>query len=257
MIRPVKNEHFKDYYFSYHRERQRRGATLALSQDSMKSGNYFGTMMIKKGHADALITGTTQNYPDCFTPVMRTSSSKSKVAGVMVLVFKNRVLFLADCTVQRNPTAEDLAHIAESATNLYKKLMQKDPAVAFLSYSNFGSNIDAESKKIIKAVELTKKKMPGLMVDGEMQADVAVNEIIRSNLFKFSSLDKPADLLIFPDLQSANISYKLLSQLSECTAIGPILAPMDLPVNIVQRTSSVEEIINMTHLTALLSEIKK
>ncbi len=259
IIRPVKNENFKDYYFTYHEERQRRGATLSLSEESMKSGNYFGTMMVKKGHADAMITGATQNYPDCFTPIMRVSggSSTKKVAGVMVLVFKQRVLFLADCTAQKNPSSEDLAGIAESATALYKDLMQKDPAVAFLSYTNFGSNIDPESKKIIKAVEITKERMPDLMVDGEMQADVAVNEIIRSNLFKFSSLDRPADILIFPDLQSANISYKLLTQLSECTAIGPILAPLDQPVNIVQRTSTVEEIVNMTHLTALLSEIRK
>jgi malate dehydrogenase (oxaloacetate-decarboxylating)(NADP+) len=260
IIRPVKHENFRDYYFTFHEERKRRGATLSLSEELMKAGNYYGSMMVKKKHADAMITGTTQNYPDCFTPIMRVSSGgtkSAKVAGVMILVFKTRVLFLADCTAQQNPSAEDLAHIAESATNLYKQLMQKDPAVAFLSYSNFGSNINDESKKIINAVQIVKEKMPTLMVDGEMQADVAVNEIIRSNLFKFSSLTRPADLLIFPDLQSANISYKLLSQLSECTAIGPILAPMDSPMNIVQRTSSVEEIINITHLTALLSDLKK
>jgi len=259
IIRPIYNEHFKDYYHTYHTERQRRGASLSLSEDSMKNGNYFGSMMVKKGHADAMITGTTQNYPDCFGPIMKTTggSKDAKTAGVMILVFKNRVLFLADCTVQRNPSSEELATIAESVTNLYKELMQKDPAVAFLSYSNFGSNIDPNTSKIIEAVKLTKKRNPELMVEGEMQADVAVKEIIRSNLFKFSDLKKPADILIFPDLQSANISYKLLSQLSECTPIGPILAPMDYPINIVQRTSTVEEIINMTHLTTLLSELKK
>jgi malate dehydrogenase (oxaloacetate-decarboxylating)(NADP+) len=256
IIRPSESENFKDYYFTYHEARQRMGATLSLSEDLMKRGNYFGTMMVKKGHADALITGATQNYPDCFKPIMRVAGGHKakKVAGVMILVFKHRVLFLADCTVQRNPTSEDLARIAESATDLYKQLMQKDPAVAFLSYSNFGSNIDDESKKIMKAVEITKQNMPDIMVDGEMQADVAVNEIIRKNLFKFSSLERAADILIFPDLQSANISYKLLSQLSECTAIGPIVAPSEVPANIVQRTSTVEEIINMTHLTALLTD---
>ncbi len=256
IIKPSESKNFKDYYFAYHEDRQRMGATLSLSEDLMKRGNYFGTMMVKQGHADALITGATQNYPDCFKPIMRVAGGHKaqKVSGVMILVFKHRVLFLADCTVQRNPGAEDLARIAESTTALYKQLMQKDPAVAFLSYSNFGSNIDAESKKIKKAVEITKERMPELMVDGEMQADVAVNEIIRKNLFKFSSLDRAADILVFPDLQSANISYKLLSQLSECTAIGPIVAPTDVPANIIQRTSTVEEIINMTHLTALLTK---
>ncbi|MCB0486756.1 MAG: NADP-dependent malic enzyme, partial [Flavobacteriaceae bacterium] len=111
--------------------------------------------------------------------------------------------------------------------------------------------------KVKKAVELAKKRMPEIMVDGEMQADVAVNEDILKNLFKFSTLKRPADILIFPDLQSANISYKLLSQLSDCTAIGPILAPVNQAVNIVQRTASVEEIVNMTHLTALLTKDKE
>lgn len=259
IIKPTKCEHFRDYYFTYHQERQRLGATLSLSEELLKRGNYFGTMMVKKGHADAMITGATQNYPDCFKPIMRVSGGHKaqKVAGVMILVFKNRVLFLADCTVQRDPNSEALSQIAQSATILYKKLMQKDPAVAFLSYSNFGSNLDHKTKKIMKAVQLTKEMMPDVMVDGEMQADVAVNEIIRSNLFKFSSLQRPADILVFPDLESANISYKLLSQLADCTPIGPIISPIDYPVNIVQRTSTAEEIVNMTHLTALLSDIRE
>jgi malate dehydrogenase (oxaloacetate-decarboxylating)(NADP+) len=259
IIHPGKDKNFKDYYFTYHQERQRLGATLSLSEDLLKRGNYFGSMMVKKGHADAMITGATQNYPDCFKPIVRVVGNHKhpKAAGVMILVFKHRVLFLADCTVQRDPSSESLAEIAQSTTQLYKQLMQKDPAVAFLSYSNFGSNLDHNTKKIMKAVQITKEKMPDLMVDGEMQADVAVNQIIRSNLFKFSTLERPADILIFPDLDSANISYKLLSQLAECTAIGPILAPLEQSVNIVQRTSTVEEIINMTHLTALLSDIRK
>lgn len=259
IIKPSESSDFKKYYMQYHDERQRLGATMSLSEELMKRGNYFGTMMVKQGHADALITGATQNYPECFKPLMRVAGShkSSKVSGVMILVFKHRVLFLADCTVQRNPSSEDLATIAESTTALYKQLMQKDPNVAFLSYSNFGSNMDEDTKKIIKAVQITKERMPEIKVDGEMQADVAVNEIIRKNLFKFSTLENNADILIFPDLQAANISYKLLSQLSECTAIGPILAPVNYAANIVQRTSSVEEIINMTHLTALLSEKKK
>ena len=156
-----------------------------------------------------------------------------------------------------NPTPEGLADTAMATTEMFKNLMQRDPSVAFLSYSNFGSNLNTDTKKVIKAVELTKEMMPDIMVDGEMQADVAVNNEILKNLFSFSDLKKPADIIIFPDLQSANISYKLLSQLSDCTAIGPILAPMKYAANIVQRTSTVEEIVNMTHLTALISELQK
>lgn len=258
IVRPSKSEHFKDFYFDYHEKRQRSGATLSLSEDLMKRGNYFASMMVKKGLADAMITGTTQSYPDCFKPMMRVLGHHAhpKALGIIVLAYRNKLLFLADCTVQIDPTPEDLSEIAKEATKVYRSLMQREPSVAFLSYSNFGSTATAETTKVKKAVEITKKKMPELMVDGEVQADVAVNEEILTNLFKFSSLKKSADILIFPDLQSANISYKLLTQLSECTAIGPLLAPLDYPANIVQRTSTVEEIINMTHITALMSELK-
>ena len=258
VIDPSNAENFKDYYMSYHKERRRQGATLSLSEDLMRRANYFGSMMVKKGHADGLITGTTQNYPECFKPMMRVlgHDEQAKALGIIILVYRNRIIFLADCTVQMTPTSEALAEPAMATTEMYKKLMQKDPSVAFLSYSNFGSNLNQDTKKVIRAVELTKKMMPELMVDGEMQADVAVNHEILTNLFGFSDLKRPADILIFPDLQSANISYKLLTQLSDCTAIGPVLAPMKFAANIVQRTSTVEEIVNMTHLTALISELQ-
>jgi malate dehydrogenase (oxaloacetate-decarboxylating)(NADP+) len=259
IIHPTTSEHFKDYYYTYHEERKRVGATLSLSEDLIKRGNYYASMMVRKGHADGMISGTTQNYPDCFKPMMRVlgNTHDTKAAGIIILVYRNKILFLADCTVQPNPSAEDLSEIALQATKFYKSLMQQEPSVAFLSYSNFGSNLNADSKKIKKAVAITKEKSPDLMVDGEMQADVAVNNDILKSLFSFSDLEKSADILIFPDLQSANISYKLLSQLSECTPIGPVLVPMDFAANIVQRTSTVEEIVNMSHLTALISELKK
>lgn len=258
VIHPSKAENFRDYYFSYHQERQRKGATLSLSEDLMKRGNYFASMMVKKGHAQGMITGTTQNYPDCFRPIMRVMGHHAgKTVGVMIMVFKHRVLFLADCTAQKDPNAQDLSDIALATTDLYRNLMQSEPSVAFVSYSNFGSNINSDTVKMKKAVEITKEKDPNLEVDGEMQADVAINEKIRKNLFKFSTLDKDADILIFPDLQSANISYKLLSQLADCTPIGPVLAPMDFSANIVQRTSTVEEIVNMSHVTALISDLNK
>ncbi len=259
IIRSSESENFKDYYFSYHEERQRKGASLSLSEDLLKRGNYFGSMMVKKGHADGMITGTTQNYPDCFRPMMRVlgSSLDGKACGIIILVFQNRIIFLADCTVHVNPSSEELAEIAEHTANLYRKLLQKEPSIAFLSYSNFGSNATDDTLKVQKAVRIAKQKMPTVKLDGEMQADVAVNNEILKNLFSFSELDKAADILVFPDLQSANISYKLITQLSECTAIGPIIAPSNYAANIVQRTSSVDEIINMTHITALLSDLGK
>ena len=257
VIYPLTDNKYSDYVTLYHQERKRKGASLALSADLMTRGNYFASMMVKTGRVDGMITGAGMNYPDCFRPIMRVMGTNSRSCGVIILVFKSKVLFLADCTVQVSPSAEDLAHTAYSATQLYRRLMLKDPNVAFLSYSNFGSNASDSPRTVSKAVQIAKKMMPEIKLDGEMQADVAVNEQLLNNLFSFSDMKKSADLLIFPDLNSANISYKLLAQLGQATPIGPILTPMSSAINIVQRTSSVEEIVNMSHITALMSnEIK-
>jgi len=205
-----------------------------------------------------MITGATQNYPECIRPIMKTigtnTPSRPKVAGIMMLIFKHRVVFMADCTVQQNPDAQDIADIALSAAQMYRNVMKQEPRVAFLSYSNFGSNRDPQAAKMAEAVKIAKSKDANLIADGEMQADVATNSDIMKNLFEFCTLDKAADVLIFPDLNSANISYKLLAQLGGATPVGPILLPLKYAINIVQRTSTVDEIVNMSHLTALISQ---
>lgn len=260
ILRPSQSEYYKKYVENYHQERQRMGASLSLSYELMKRHNYFAASMVKYGDADGMITGATQNYPECFKPIMRVlgTNTKYKSCGVIILIFKQRVLFLADCTVNINPDAKDLCSIALSTAQLYQRIMLKDPKIAFLSFSNFGSSRDESAKKVAKAAEMARKLKPNLQIDGEMQADVAVNQTILEKLFSFSTLKEPADILVFPDLNSANISYKLLSQLANATPIGPILAPVQHAINIVQRTSTVEEIVNMSHVTALMSqEIKK
>jgi malate dehydrogenase (oxaloacetate-decarboxylating)(NADP+) len=244
------------YVQSYYQDRQRRGASLSLTQDLLKRNNYLGATMVKYGDADGMITGATQNYPECIKPIMRVLGvdQEYKSCGVIILIFKSRVLFLADCTVQVDPSSEDLAKIAASASALYERLMLRKPRIAFLSYSSFGSNKSGSPRKMANAVKLAKELLPNVVIDGEMQADVAVNGSLLKKMFDFSTLDNSADLLIFPDLNSANISYKLLSQLTEATPIGPILTPTTNAVNIVQRTSTTEEIVNMSHLTALIAQ---
>lgn len=258
IIHTEDSEHYEGFVKEFFNQRQRKGVSFSSARDSIKRGNYFGSMMVKMGHADGMITGATQNYPECIRPIMKVigtnNPGRSKVAGIMMLVFKSRVVFLADCTVQQNPDAHDLADIAISAAQLYRRVMQAEPRVAFLSYSNFGSNRDPEAAKMAEAVKIAKAKDANLIADGEMQADVATNADIMRNLFDFCTLDKPADVLIFPDLNSANISYKLLAQLGGATPIGPILLPLKHAINIVQRTSTIEEIVNMSHLTALISQ---
>jgi malate dehydrogenase (oxaloacetate-decarboxylating)(NADP+) len=252
------SEKYETYVKEYFIQRQRKGVSLSFAKDTMKRGNYYGSMMVKMGQADGMITGATQNYPECIRPIMKVigthTPGRAKVAGIMMLVFKSRVVFLADCTVQQNPDAHDLADIAISAAQMYRRVMQSEPRVAFLSYSNFGSNRDPQAAKMAEAVKIAKSKDANLIADGEMQADVATNTEIMKTLFDFCTLDKAADVLIFPDLNSANISYKLLAQLGGATPIGPILLPLKYAINIVQRTSTVDEIVNMSHLTALVAQ---
>jgi malate dehydrogenase (oxaloacetate-decarboxylating)(NADP+) len=257
-ISPRRHEKFEEFVKSYSKERQRSGISIYHSDELMAHQNYFGSMMVKHGMADAVITGPTLNYADCFPPLMHvlgTEDHKS-AAGIFIMNFKNRVLFFADCAVQIEPNEEQLSEIAAGTADLFRKLMKREPRIAFLSFSNFGSNSHEKAKLVKRAVKLTKTKYPNLIVDGEMQADVAVNKGLMDKLFSFSTLDSATDILIFPDLNSANISYKLLAQLANANAIGPILIPMNHTANIIPRTASVTEIVNMCVLSALLSDKK-
>tara|TARA_R110002072_G_scaffold534_4_gene3739 strand:- start:21663 stop:23966 length:2304 start_codon:yes stop_codon:yes gene_type:complete len=259
IIQPSKDKSFSDYYMEFTQMRQRNGVSVYHAEDMMEQENYFGSMMVRKGRADCVISGPTLDYSSCLKPIINVIGTDDgiKAAGIYILVFKNRVLFFADCTCQIDPNSEDLAEIAGTTANLFKQLMGRDPRVAFLSFASFGSNNHPVSKKVKKAVALTKSRYPELIVDGELQADIAVNKAILDKLFNFSTLDGPADVLIFPELNSANISYKLLSQLSDASAIGPILVPMKSTANIIQRTATVAEIINMCNLTALTATSEK
>jgi len=256
IINPEDDEKFEKYFKKFCEERRRYGVNMARSIELMSQRNYFGSMMVREKRVDAFLNGPTLSYPKCFVPIMHVIGTEKKrnAAGIYIMVYKDRVLFLADCTAQIEPSHEDLSEIAVSSAQLYRTLMQREPRIAFLSFSNFGSNHHKKALNVKKAVEITKVKYPQLICDGEMQADVATNSSILKNLFNFSTLDRAADLLIFPDLSSANISYKLLTQLSDTNAIGPILVPMNNTVNIIPRTATVMEIVNMSIVTAVLSE---
>lgn len=255
IITPRKADNFKEFYLEYTKKKQRDGVSVYHAEDLMALENYYGAMMVRKGLADTFISGPTLNYGDCLKPAFNVTGTKDgkRAAGVFILVFEERVLFLADTTVQIDPSAEDLCEIAHSTAELYKHLMRKEPNIAFLSFSSFGSNNSPSPRKMKEATKLTKQKYPELKIEGEVQADIAVNKGIMDKLFNFAELDGDADILIFPELNSANIGYKLLQQLSDASAIGPILAPMKDTVNIIQRTASITEIVNMCRLTALLA----
>lgn len=256
IIDPEESEHYESFALEFYKERQRKGISKTHAQNLMKHANYYGSMLVRHGLADALITGVTQTYPECFRPIMQVlgTENKAKASGIYILIFRNRTIFLTDCTAQVTPNAQDIADNALSAANLYRQLMKKEPRVAFLSFSSFGSNMHPDAQKMKNAMEIAKEIDPKLICDGEIQADVAVSKMLIDKYYDFSKLDQPANILVFPDLNSANISYKLLTQLAETTAIGPILVPLKHGVNIIQRTAPVNEIVNMAMLTAIMSQ---
>ncbi len=253
---PKKHNEFSNYVRMYSKERQRSGISIYHAEELMSHQNYFGSMMVKHGLADVMIAGPTLNYADCFPPLIHVlgTEEKKQVSGIFIMTFKNRVLFFADCAVQVEPNENQLCEIAASTAELFRKLMNREPRISFLSFSNFGSSEHRKAKMVKDAVLLTKTRYPNLKVEGELQADVAVNKSIMDRLFNFSTLDGPSDILIFPDLNSANISYKLLAQLANANAIGPILVPMNFSANIIPRTASVTEIVNMCVLSSILKE---
>ena len=256
IINPMKSSHYEDFCQQLLTMRQRCGMSLGHAEDKMVQENYFGAMMVKNSLADVLISGPTLDYASCLVPIVNVIGTRSghRAAAIYILVFKNRILFFADCAAQVDPNPEEMSDIAHNTAELFRFIMGREPKMAFLSFSNYGSNNHAMAKKVKRAVQITKSRYPDMEVDGEMQADVATNKFILDRLFDFNTLSGPSDILIFPGLNSANISYKLLQQLTDAEAIGPILVPMKSTVNIIQRTASVKEIINMVMLTSLLSE---
>ena len=254
IIHPSKSEQFAEFSAELFECRQRDGMNKSDARDFMRRGDYYGSMMIKKGIADALIAGPSRSFKQYFKPLVNVGEMDRvmDVSAIQIIVFRNKILFFTDTACIPNPTKEQLADVAFSAAELYKKLIGKEPNIAFLSSSNFGSGNDPMAKNMHNAAIYTKEKYPKLKIEGEMQADVATNKNIMDNLFPFNDLTGAADILVFPELNSANIAYKLLNQLSDADVIGPILVPLEKSVNIVQRTATVTEIVNMSLLTAIL-----
>jgi malate dehydrogenase (oxaloacetate-decarboxylating)(NADP+) len=204
-------------------------------------------MMVEKGHADALLSGISHHYPDTIRPALEIIGKQdglSKVHGVYMLVFKKDVVFCADATVTIEPTAEELAETA-ILTAQKARYFEVKPRVAMLSFSNFGSTEHPLSLKVKRATALVKEWAPDLVVDGEMQANVALDPELMANQFPFSKLKGDANVLIFPDLQSGNICYKLLNKLGGAETVGPILMGMKKPVHVLQRGDDISDIINM------------
>ena len=249
----------KEYGELYFRKRQRRGVNHYEALKEMTDRNYFGCMMVETGDADAMISGLTKNYPDTIRPALQiigTEDGVKKIAGMYLLLTKKGPLFLADTTVNFNPTAEELADITLMVAKEVRNF-NVTPRIAMLSYSNFGSSNSPEAQMVANARQLVKKRNPSLIVDGEMQASMAFNtEIMRDN-YPFSELaDQDVNTLIFPNLAAGNIAYNLLKEVGGADAIGPILLGLKKPVHVLQLGSSVRSIYNMALIAVVDAQIK-
>jgi malate dehydrogenase (oxaloacetate-decarboxylating)(NADP+) len=253
VIEPEKYSKFEEYVEEFFNMRQRKGVTRVEAREMMKSRTFFGAMMVHRGDADGLVGGLTRHYPETIRPALEIVKLKpefSKVCGLYMMIFKDDVMFFADTTVNMDPTAEDLAEIAINTAETARRY-GIEPRVAMLSFSNFGSTRHPLTDKVRRAVEIVKEKKPDLIIDGEMQANTAVNPDILASTYPFSKLKEKANVLIFPDLNSGNIAYKLMDNLGGATAVGPILMGMNKSIHVLQRGDSVDKIVNLTSISVV------
>jgi len=252
VIDPARSSQFERYANELYRLRRRKGVTLREARELLLNRNYFGSMMVHTGDADALIGGLTQHYPDTIRPALQVISPRGhKVSGVyMLITAKGHIYFLSDCTVNIEPSSEDLAEIAICAAEMARRF-EVQPRVAMLSFSNFGSTRHALSEKVRRAVEIIKERAADLVVDGEMQADTAVVPEIIEEDYPFSTLKGGANVLIFPNLEAGNIAYKLLARIGEAEVIGPILTGVLRPIHVLQRGAEVNDIVNIAAIAVV------
>ena len=245
---------------SYWKTRQRKGRTLNEAKKLMRERNYFAAMMVNENEADALITGYSRPYPSVVRPILELiekDKGVSKVAACNLMLTKQGPMFLADTTINMNPTAKDLVKITQMTSNLVKMFGMK-PNIAMLSFSNFGSIRTETSKKIKEAVSYMHRHFPDTVVDGEIQADFALNPEMLAKEFPFSKLNgKKVNVLIFPNLESANITYKLLKQVDKAESIGPVILGLNKAVHVLQLGSSVDEMVNMAALACVDAQQKE
>lgn len=247
----VRVEEYASHYFQ---KRARRGITLRTAREHMLQRNYFAAMLVEDGFADAMVSGLTDNYPNTIRPALQIIGRKRKwslVTGMYAINTKSGPIFFADTTVNKNPTTEQLVEITLQTAQAVEKLRIK-PKVALLSYSNFGSNEGRIPLLVRDAVSILHRDHPDLIVDGEMQANVALNQELMKENFSFCKLvDNPPNVLIFPYLTAGNIAYKLMQEMGKMEVIGPIINGMAKSVHVLQIGSSVSEIVNMVMIAVI------
>ncbi len=250
----------KQYAAALYKKRQRKGVSINDATKLLRDRNYYGASMVEFGEADAMISGLTKNYGDTIKPALQVIGVEpgvKRVAGMYMMMTKKGPVFFGDTTVNVDPTAEELVDITLLLDKSVKQFNIK-PRIALLSYSNFGSNDGITPNKVRETVRILHKNHPEVVVDGEMQGNFAINNELLKDNFPFSTLaDEPANTLVFPNLESGNIAYKLLQELGGAEAVGPILLGLNKPVHIVQLGSSVREIVNMVTIAVVDVQAKE
>ena len=253
IVDPSTSPRLEEYVTALFELRQRKGLTLSDARDQLTDPTVFGALMVHLGDADALVAGVSQHYPETMRPTLQIigkDESVARVAGLHLMLVNNKTYFFADTTVNIDPTAEELADIAICSADVARSF-HVEPRVALLSFSNFGSAKHPSVEKVRRATELVKERRPDLIVDGEMQADTAVTPELIEEVYPFSTLERGANVLVFPDLQSANVAFKLVQRLGGAEAIGPILMGIRKPVHMLQLGSEVKDIVYMTALAVV------
>ena len=251
-----KNKYAKVYW----QQRKRRGVTYYAAQRLMRERNYFAAMMVNEGDADALISGYSRNYPSVVKPLLELiglAPGVTRVATTNIMMTKRGPLFLSDTSINIDPTAKDLAKIAQMTSRVIK-MFGMEPVMAMVSYSNFGSSNHQNASKVREAVSFLHRHYPDMIVDGELQTDFALNDEMLRERFPFSKLvGKKVNTLVFPNLDSANITYKLLKELNDADSIGPIMMGIRKPAHILQLGASVDEIVNMSAVAVVDAQNKE
>lgn len=262
IIEPEQYPKCEEYINELYKMRQRKGVTKEEAKRLLvkhRHKNYFGAMMVHMGDADGMISGLTLHYPETIKPalqIIRLAEGVKRVSGMYIVLVKKHVYFFADCSVNVDPNAEELAEIALLASDTVKRF-NIEPRVAMLSFSNFGSAPYPQSEKVRKAVEIARTIDPHLVIDGEMQADTAVVPEIIVKEYPFSVLLGRANTLVFPNLDAANIAYKLLARIGGADVVGPILMGLSKPVHVLQKGCEVDDIVNMTAVAVLEANEKE
>ncbi|MEA1994696.1 MAG: NADP-dependent malic enzyme [Campylobacterota bacterium] len=262
IIDPFTSKNTDKYIMEYFKSRERKGITYKEAERLIKHRRYyFGAMMVKLGDADAIVAGEPHNYPYVAEPILKIIGVRKDnvAAGVYMLIIRNKVYFLADTTMIIEPSAEQLACIAIETANLCKEITNTEPVIAMLSFSNFGSNREyPQVDKVRKATKIIEELQPSLTVDGEMQANIAVDKILRDKFYPFNNLKgKDANVLIFPDLNSANIAYKLVYKLGDFHPVGPILVGLEKSAHILEMGSSPDFIVDLTAIAVIDAQVKE